>query len=135
MERPIFERRPMGVSALSILAAIAGVLYLLAGLGMLLIGGAVDDVVAILGIVAIVFGAGYLFFMYGAWQLRPWAWTVGVALAVGSIVWYVLELFDGYDIVSVVVGIAIAAVILWYLQTPRVREAFGRGATTTDQTA
>ena len=64
-------------------------------------------------------------FAYGAWALRPWAWTRGVVLEIVVIVLALLQL-GRLEPVRHIVTIVIAGVVLWYLLTPRVRAAFGR---------
>jgi hypothetical protein len=59
------------------------------------------------------------------WALRPWDWTLGVALEIVVIVLAVLQL-GRLEPVRHIIAIVIASVVLWYLSTPRVRTAFGR---------
>jgi uncharacterized membrane protein (DUF2068 family) len=93
---------------------------------------ALGGIVAIIGLLVLVLGVVYLLFAFGAWQLRPWAWQLGVISSVVGIVLAVLGLLGGgqnQNVVSTVLNILINGGILYYLNTPEVRSAFGRPAT------
>lgn len=125
--------RPQGVTILAVLAAIGGVLGLLAGIFALGIGGAVaaggsgalGGLVSLLGIVAIVQGVLALAFAYGAWTLKPWAWMLGIVAFGLSLVLAVLGIING-DFSGQIISALIAVAILYYLFTPNVKAAFGR---------
>ena len=126
MQQPSTRERPLGITILAILAAIGGVLGLLGGLGMMALFGA-GGLFMILGLVTLVVSILYLAFAYGAWTLQPWGWTLGVGLAITSIVITLLQLTQGMtNIVSALISIAISGVILYYLFQPDVKAAFGR---------
>ena len=82
-------------------------------------------VVTIIALILLAVGFAEFVFAYGAWALRPWAWTLGVVLEIVVIVLAVLQL-GRLEPVRHIVTIVIAGVVLWYLLTPRVRAAFGR---------
>ena len=136
-------KRPVGVTILAVIAIIYGIFsLLLALLGLLgsallasgasgaaikysagtLVYATISD--AILGILYLVFGIG-------AFQLKGWAWTVGVvALALDilrNIVSIVMRGFSVPGIVIPIITIVIALVLLWYLFRPNVRAAFDFG--------
>ena len=128
------QQRPTGVAVLAVAAAVLGVLALLGagawwnaseGLAWLprIHGGE-----RLIALVLLVVGLSELVFAYGAWTLRPWAWMLGVVLEAIVIVLAVLQL-GRLEFVRHVLSIVIAAVALWYLLTPRIREAFGRSWT------
>jgi hypothetical protein len=125
------QARPVGVAVLAIAAAVLGVLALLGagawwnaseGLAWLprIHGGE-----RLIALVLLAVELSELVFAYGAWTLRPWAWTFGVALEVIVIVLAVLQL-GRLEFIRHIVTIVIAGVALWYLATPRARTAFGR---------
>jgi hypothetical protein len=126
--------RPTGVTIIAILAAIGGVFGIFGGL-ILMLGGAAAGVAtgsAALGGLAAVLGAAflavailYIVFAWGAWGLKPWAWTLGIGLAAVSIVLGLFSLVNGD--VSSVISIAIAGAITYYLFRPEIQAAFGRG--------
>ena len=125
------KERPTGVAVLAVAAAVLGVLAILAagawwnaseGVAWLprIHGGE-----KLIALVLLAVGVCEIVLAYGAWMLRPWAWTLGVALQIAVIVLAVLQL-GRLEFVRHVVTIAIAGLTLWYLTTPRVRAAFGR---------
>jgi len=133
--------RPLGVTILAILAFISGAFSLLKGLVVLGLGGllgawaavafpvagAVVGVLAIVyGVVAIVLACFSLGFGYGAWNLRPWAWTLGTATYAASLVWSLLVALGPGTLRNQSGSIIVAAAILCYLTTPDVKRAFGR---------
>jgi uncharacterized membrane protein (DUF2068 family) len=122
-------RRPRGVTILVVLAAFRGVVGLWASIavvGVLNSIGAGDF--AILNLIWLAIAVVFLVFAYGTWNLKTWAWTLGVGLTAGSIL---LEAFgmltEGQPIVGTLVSMTISAVILLFLFRPDVREAFRRG--------
>jgi hypothetical protein len=126
--------RPQGITILAVLAAIGGVLGLLAGAALAGLGGAAASggsgflagFIFIFGLIAVVQSVLLLAFAYGAWTLKPWAWTLGVAAEVIGLVLSALFVINGANITSQLVGIVIAGAILYYLFTPTVKAAFGR---------
>ena len=133
--------RPTGITILAVLAAIGGVLGLLAGVALLGLGGiaagatgnaAFFGLGAFAGIITVAISIAQLAFAYGAWTLQPWAWSLGVVLSLVSIVWSVVGALGSGDIVSGLIGqaisIAINVAILYYLNTPNVKAAFGKAA-------
>ena len=137
-------QRPLGVTILAILAAIVGVLGLCAALALVGLGGLAGGLLAgsqlgaqaglLVGGLGIAFGVFTLVialleiaFAYGAWNLRPWAWMLGIVAQGISIVLALVRLVDGRGTAGgEIVGIAISAVIIYYLMTPEVKKAFGR---------
>lgn len=135
MSQPPAGSRPTGVTILAVLSAIGGVFGLLAGLA--LIGGGaflgsagavgVGGLFTIFGILVLVVAVASLAFAYGAWMLLPWAWTLGIASQVLGVIITLAEIVTGYaSLTGSIVGIAISVIIVYYLDTPDVRRAFGR---------
>lgn len=127
--------RPTGITILAVLSAIGGVLSILGGIALLGLSGvagastgsaALFGMGAIFGIILLASGIASLAFAYGAWTLQPWAWTLGVALQGLSLVLAVLTIISGGDIAGQIIGIAIAAIILYYLMQPGIKAAFGK---------
>jgi hypothetical protein len=140
-------QRPTGVTILAILALIGGIFGILGGLALIaggaLLGGIAASGGADAAAAASLGGLGFIFgiltllgavlqlaFFYGAWTAKPWGWTLGIISALWSITVSVISAVLSGDIVSGlmanVIGIAISAVILYYLNTPAVKQYFGR---------
>ena len=133
-------KRPVGVTILAVIAIIYGIFsLLLALLGLLgsallaagvagaaikyspgaLVYATISD--AILGVLYLVFGIG-------AFQLKGWAWTVGVvALALDILRNVVSVVMRGFSVIPIIT-IVIALVLIWYLFRLNVRTAFGKAA-------
>jgi len=127
-------QRPTGITILAVLAAISGVFGLLAALALLGIGAAVagasglGGLVFVGGLVVLIYSVLSLALAYGFWTLKPWAWPLGVGVQVLGIIQGVLQYMNTPDtaLVSLIIGLAISAFILWYLFQPHVKAAFGR---------
>jgi hypothetical protein len=114
------------VSILALTAAAIGVALLLwAGAWF----GAVDiapgtrlaTLAPVVGVGLVVTAGFELVFAYGVWTLRPWAWPLGVALGIVSIVLTVLgagRASSSAHLLTLLIEVG----TLWYLLSPRVRE-------------
>jgi hypothetical protein len=127
--------RPTGVTILAVLSAIGGVLGILGGIALIGLGGigaastgqaGLFGIGVVFGILALALGIASLAFAFGAWTLQPWAWTLGVILQAANIIFAVVAVIGGSDIASQIIGVAIAAIILYYLFQPNIKAAFGR---------
>ncbi len=129
------NQRPMGVTILSILAFINGVVGILfGGLGALF-GGALGAIgapaagglVAVWGLLSLVVGVAWVYVGWGFWRLVKSSWRFGIFVAAASIMVSILvALFSGVGIgIGTIVGIAITIAIIYYLLTPEVKAAFG----------
>lgn len=122
--------RPTGVTILAVLSFIGGVLLLLAGVGLLALGGAsgsapVGAIVGILGGGSILIGLLELVVGYGLWTLQGWAWWWGVVTQGLNVLLGLTHLSQG-GTGNGIIGLVISAIILWYFFTPEVKRAFGR---------
>ncbi len=132
--------RPTGITILAILSAIGGVLSILGGVALIGLGGlaagatgegAFFGLGAIFGLLILGTGIAGIAFAYGAWTLQPWAWPLGVALQVLSLIFAGLAVISNTDnitgaITSQIIGVAISLVILYYLFQPSIKSLFGR---------
>jgi hypothetical protein len=134
-------QRPLGVTILAILSAIGGVLILCVSLAALGIGGAlggllgrevgpfagavVGGLASVIGFISLAIAILALAFAYGAWTLQPWAWVLGVFVWGASLVLGVIGLLNGGS-TSEIIRLVLAGAILYYLNTPEVKQAFGR---------
>jgi hypothetical protein len=126
-------QRPTGITILAVLAAIAGVLYILGGLALLTVGAVVSatyalgGLAAVIGLIILVVGVLYIGLAYGFWSLKPWAWSLGVGLQVAGIILNIVQYVNNNtNLVGTIIGIAIAGAIIYYLFQPNVKAAFGR---------
>ena len=122
--------RPTGVTILAVLAAIGGVFGILGGVALLGLGGlfaaaGLGGFAFIFGLVLLVVGIADLAFAYGAWTLKPWGWQLGIVVSVAYVVVQVIQVVLGGDISGAIIGIVVSAVIIYYLNMPDIRRAFG----------
>ena len=139
--------RPTGVTAMAVVAGIAGAADILAGLGDIGMGGGflgdlgfgatLDGIMTAVGLVLVAVGALGLATAFGLWRGRNWAWLIARLWAslciLAGIVGVALSLLSDRivtEILAAMIGAAvpavIAAVVLWYLYQPNVKAAFGR---------
>ena len=107
--------RPLGVTIISILTAVGGIIFLLSGIISLIVG---------IGFVLIALGIAYLVMAWGLWNGKGWAWIITLILAAIGIVVGIGSLVTGNG--GAVIGIIIEAVIIYYLYRPNVKAFFGR---------
>lgn len=126
-------QRPTGITVMAVLAAIGGVFGLLAAVALLGVGAAASatsglgGLAALAGIIVLAYSVLSLVLAYGFWTLKPWAWPLGIGVQVLGIIQAVLQFMNNStSVVSLVISLAIAGVILWYLYQPHVKAAFGR---------
>ncbi len=141
----LIRHRPTGVTVLGILFVIAGAFTLLGGITTLVaipfvaneqtvLAQGSGSILTVLGAVLIPLGIASLVVAYGLFKAKSWAWYVAVALSIIGLVVNVISLVtsDIGAITGALVGIAINAIVLYYLSRRNVRQYFGRVATPTE---
>ena len=136
-------QRPTGITILAVLAVIGGLMGIIGAFGLFALGAISGVVLGAAGAAATGFLAGgfavfwglvtlvqavlSLAFGYGAWFLKPWAWTLGVAVEGFSVlVAFVNWIGGNSDFFGFLISAAIAGVILYYLFSAEIKRAFGR---------
>ena len=125
--------RPTGVTIIAILNALGGVLCLLAGLmflampgmlpaGMYGMSGMLGMVIGVMGIVMVVCGVLSLVIAYGLWTLKNWARLLVIVFSALGIASNLVSIAGG--MMHAVVGIAINAVVIWYMMRDDVKAVF-----------
>jgi uncharacterized membrane protein (DUF2068 family) len=117
----LYDKRPLGVTVIAILAVIGGMGFLGSGA---LIFALIPLLGIIIGGILVIIGIAYFVMAYGLWNGLRWAWKLTLILSgIGIIV----------GIVSIVVGnvgslfhIIINAVVIYYLYRPNVKDYFRR---------
>ena len=124
---------PILISVLGFFAIMAGFIWLTVGLRA--IGIAIgDDIVGNLpaydnvgwgGIFALGIGIAWVAAGLALWSLRPWAWMFAAVVAVFALVnaFFLMVAYAGSG--AGLVQALMPALILWYLNTAEVKEAFG----------
>ena len=122
--------RPFGLAILASVAVLVGALALLGAAGWWAASDGVlflprlHGVERVVALALITLGALEIALAYGLWNLRPWAWALGVGLETAALVLTLLQLGRGIP-GSHLLTLVLAAVTLWYLSRPRVRTALG----------
>jgi hypothetical protein len=133
--------RPLGVTVIAVLSLLSGLGQGLKGLVVLGVGGGAAAVVGmghpvagtVIGAVAIslaalvlMIGLFDLLFAWGAWHLKPWAWSWGVFTQISALIWAALAVIGWGTLRGHGIGILISLGILFYLMSPDIKRAFGR---------
>lgn len=129
--------RPTGITILAILALISGLFSLIGALTLFLggalaagasgvVGVALGALAIFTGLVMLISALLSLAFAYGAWNLKPWGWLLGVVTQGFSLFSSLIALINGSDFGSQLFSLLVAGGILYYLFRPEIKAAFGR---------
>jgi hypothetical protein len=124
--------RPIGVTILAILAALAGVfeiwrtLVFLGIVSFTFVGQTVTFPQPQWGqaIFAIILAGIWFWVASGFWNLRAYAWTFGVFISLFTIVFGFFAILTGSTVEAETVGWLISIAVFFYLNYPGVRDAF-----------
>jgi len=120
------EGRPTGVTLLALLYGTGGCLGLVGGVALMLIPDArLDSADRLTGVVGTATGIALLAFALGAWRLKPWARVLGIILIAAGMAENVIVDVVEAEALGAVIGLVIGGLMIWYLQQPHVKEAFG----------
>jgi hypothetical protein len=134
MERevePVVKNPPILISVLGFFGLMAGLYYIYAGLRILgfnffgiFATAPVTDLWGFWGLMWIVVGLIYAGAAWALWTLQPWGWLFAVILSVFALISAFFVMFDA-GLGAALGAVILPGVILWYLNTPEVRRAFG----------
>ena len=123
-------KRPFGITVIAILALLGGLFGLcwpiLILTGSAFLGPVFGTIGLIAGIFLIVGPVLQLVFAFGALNLRPWAWYLGLISTGITVFGVIINLFDGDSLGSAIWGSIVPVIIFIYLMTPNVRQAFNK---------
>ena len=94
------------------------------------------SILTVLGAVLIPLGIASLVVAYGLFKAKSWAWSVAVVLWIIGVVVNVISLITANmgAITGALIGIAINAIVLYYLSRRIVRQYFGKVSTPREST-
>lgn len=122
-------KRPAGVTILAVLSLAAGIIYFIQGvriLGWVVFGPATAfSNVSLTGWMTLVLGIIWISVGGALLSLRPWAWMYGVIIAGFSLIEAFFGNINGWQFGDMFVAMFIPLVILFYLNTDKVKSAFG----------
>jgi hypothetical protein len=122
---------PVLISVIGFFAALAGFYYIFAGLR--LVGfdffGAFSNTELtqgywFWGVMWIIVGVIWLAVAGALWSLQPWAWLFGQIVAIFGLVSAFFVMFDA-GLAAALGAALLPGLILWYLNSPQVKSAFG----------
>ena len=124
------------MTVVAVLALAQGIVGALVGMGFLQLasifekrGGPLSSLIVMVaevkGWLWIALSPMYVLFAAGAWQVRSWAWWVGVLVPVLTLLYGSRMLLKGGYAPVVVIGLVVPVIILAYVLSPAGRQAFG----------
>ena len=121
------KQRPAGAVVLAVLAVVGALSSLWAavsgGLGAWAFGVQPTGPLVYAGI-NLILAVLYVAFACAAWELRSWAWTVGMISTAVAVLTSLARIAAGGAVA--LIELLLAATILWLLTRPRTMRAFGR---------
>jgi hypothetical protein len=121
--------RPAGITIIGVLSLAAGIIYLLQGirvLGWVAFGpGQAFTNVSLTGWTTLVIGLFWIVVGGAFLSLQPWAWLFGVIVVGLSLIEAFFGNINGWQFGDMFTAMIIPLVILAYLYTDKVKEAFG----------
>ena len=132
------DQRPLGVTIIGIVGILVGCLALLAGLAVTVFGiafipsigdfggllSAFGGLISVVGIIVVFAAVVELIVCWGLLSRKYWAWLVALILEVLGIIGSLGTLMGSP--VAALPGLAIGAVVIWYLLQSHVRAWFER---------
>src|SRR4026209_2546351 len=122
---------PIGVAVLGFFALVNGLGAFIVGLrlmGLVTFGPAVTGSgVFVWAALTFILGLLYIAVAWGAWTLRIWAWTFGILIAILGIFNAVMVTLATGNLGTGLATALLPAVVLWYLNTSGITEAFIEG--------
>ncbi len=121
--------RPAGVTIIGVLSFAAGIIYLLQGiriLGFVAFGpGEAFSNVSLTGWTTLIVGLFWIAVGGAFLSLQPWAWLFGVIVVGLSLIEAFFGNINGWQFGDMFTAMIVPLVILFYLYSEKVKEAFG----------
>jgi hypothetical protein len=128
------KHRPLGVTLISALTIIAGIVFLASGITAVTVAPFLSGTQTFLvglsagaGAAFLALGIAYFVMAYGLLKGKRWAWTVTLVLSSIGIALGFVSIVTGH--IGAVLSVIINAVILYYIYRPNVKSFFGKTAT------
>jgi hypothetical protein len=133
------DQRPLGVTIIGIVGILVGCLALLLGLAATVFGtafvysstGGIGEIlsvfgglIGIVGVVIVLAAVAELIVCWGLLSRKYWAWLVALILEALGVIGSLGTLMG--NLAAALPGLAIGAVVIWYLLQPHVRAWFER---------
>ncbi len=130
------SHRMLGAMIIAVLAILQGILGILRAIGWFQFGSdLMGQGLLILplagmfayarGLLVAVLALLYLAFAVGVFTRRPWAWSLGIVVAILNILLVLSVMVQGELLVRAIFWAVVPAIILWYLIAPAGHEEYG----------
>jgi len=132
----VTQHRPTGITVISILMIIGGLILLFTGISPLVIGPliSIDSdysisvlgfLIAIGGLVLVILGIASLIVSWGLLKGKRWARTITLIISFIVIIFAIISLVSSGELTHVI-SIIIYSIIIYYMFTDKVKLFFGR---------
>ena len=128
------QRRPTGITIISVLMIIGGLILLFTGITPLLIGPLISTdsnyqtsgfLITIGGLTLVVLGIASLIVSWGLLKGKRWARTITLIISFISIIIAIISLVSSRDLIHII-SVIIYGIIIYYMFTNKVKLFFGK---------
>ena len=132
----VTQQRPTGITVISILMIIGGLILLFTGIAPLVIGplisidsdystGSLGFLITIGGLALVILGIASLIVSWGLLKGKTWARTITLIISFIAIIFAIISLVSSGELTHVI-SIIIYGIIIYYMFTDKVKLFFGR---------
>ena len=132
----VTQQRPTGITVISILMIIGGLILLFTGIAPLVIGplisidsdystGSLGFLITIGGLALVILGIASLIVSWGLLKGKTWARTITLIISFIAIIFAIISLVSSGDLTHVI-SIIIYGIIIYYMFTDKVKLFFGK---------
>jgi hypothetical protein len=132
----VTQQRPTGITVISILMIIGGLILLFTGISPLVIGplisidsdystGSLGFLITIGGLALVILGIASLIVSWGLLKGKKWARTITLIISFIAIIFAIISLVSSGDLIHVI-SIIIYGIIIYYMFTDKVKLFFGK---------
>jgi hypothetical protein len=130
----VTQHRPTGITIISVLMIIGGLILLFTGITPLLIGPLISTdsnyqtsgfFITIGGLTLVVLGIASLIVSWGLLKGKRWARTITLIISFISIIIAIISLISSRDLVHII-SVIIYGIIIYYMFTNKVKLFFGK---------
>ena len=128
------QHRPTGITIISVLMIIGGLILLFTGITPLLIGPLISTdsnyqtsgfLITIGGLTLVVLGIASLIVSWGLLKGKRWARTITLIISFISIIIAIISLVSSRDLIHII-SVIIYGIIIYYMFTNKVKLFFGK---------
>ena len=128
------QHRPTGITIISVLMIIGGLILLFTGITPLLIGPLISTdsnyqtsgfFITIGGLTLVVLGIASLIVSWGLLKGKRWARTITLIISIIAIIFAIISLASNGDLIHII-SVIIYGIIIYYMFTNKVKLFFGK---------